>query len=211
MDEDLKLIDRIRNEDDEAFDELLKRHHRMIYKIIYSFSLENGDYAVDKDDLYQEASLALYHAAKTFEKERKVLFSSYAYMVIRNRLLNALRIYYRTYEQEKYSIDVYERNNGHSFYVSDNPIAYHREQELKENYACFMDKLPETDRNILLLRGEDLSYKEIARQLKISEKTDRQPFKSVKKEVQELSRQVVKGSLFSVDSSIIGKKESISL
>ena len=160
----------IKSGNEDAFRELLENHRRMIYKIIYSFSLENGDYAVDKDDLYQEASLALYHAAKTFEEERNVLFSSYAYMVIRSRLLNALRIYYRTYEQEKYSIDVYERNNGRTFCVSDNPIAYHREQELKENYACFVDKLPETDRKILLLRGEDLSYKEIARQLKISEK-----------------------------------------
>ena len=59
MDEDLKLIDRIREGDDSAFAALLKRHHRMIYKIINSIALENGDYAVDKDDLYQEASLAL--------------------------------------------------------------------------------------------------------------------------------------------------------
>ena len=170
MDEDLKLINRIREGDDGAFSLLLKRHHRMIYKIIYSFSLENGDYAVDKDDLYQEASLALYQAAGTYEEDRKVLFSSYAFMVIRNRLLNTLRAYYRTYEKERYSIDVYERNDGRSLYVSDNPIAYHREQELKENYACFMRKLPERDRKILLLKGEDLSYKEIARQLKLSEK-----------------------------------------
>ena len=170
MDEDLKLIERIKEGDDSAFAALLKRHHRMIYKIIYSFSLENGDYAVDKDDLYQEASLALLSAVRTFEKDRKVLFSSYAFMVIRSRLLNVLRVYYRTYEQEKYSIDVYERNDAKDFYVSDNPLAYHREQELKENYACFIRKLPETDRRILLMKGEDLSYREIARQLKITEK-----------------------------------------
>lgn len=170
MDEDLKLINRIKNGDDSAFALLLKRHHKMIYKIIYSFSLENGDYAVDKDDLYQEASLALYGAAWSYEEEKKVLFSSYAFMVIRNKLLNILRAYYRTYEQEKYSIDVYERSDGNSFYISDNPIAYHREQELKENYACFIEKLPETDRKILLMKSEDQTYKEIARQLKISEK-----------------------------------------
>ena len=170
MDEDLQLIHRIKTGDDSAFGLLLKQYHRMIYRIIYSFSLENGDYAVDKDDLYQEASLALYNAARSYEEDRKVLFSSYAFMVIRNRLLNVLRVYYRTYEQEKYSIDVYERNDVKSFYVSDNPIAYHREQELKENYACFVEKLPETDRKILLLKGEDHTYKEIARQLQISEK-----------------------------------------
>ena len=170
MDEDLRLIRKIKEGDGSAFGPLLKQYHRMIYKIIYSFSLENGDYAVDKDDLYQEASLALYSAAVNFEEDRNVLFSTYAFMVIRNRLLNILRSYYRTYEQEKYSIDVYERNDGRSFYVSDNPIAYHREQELKENYARFMRKLPETDRKILLMKGEDFSYKEIARQLKISEK-----------------------------------------
>ena len=170
MDEDLQLVNRIKHGDDSAFALLLNRHHRMIYKIIYSFSLENGDYAVDKDDLYQEASLALYSAAKGYEEDRNVLFSSYAFMVIRNKLRNILRAYYRTYEQEKYSIDVYERNDGRSFFVSDNPIAYHREQELKENYACFIEKLPETDRRILLMKGEDQSYKEIARQLKISEK-----------------------------------------
>ncbi|MBQ2656963.1 MAG: sigma-70 family RNA polymerase sigma factor [Erysipelotrichaceae bacterium] len=170
MDEDLKLIDRIREGDDSAFAALLKRHHRMIYKIINSFALENGDYAVDKDDLYQEASLALLSAARTYEKDRKVLFTSYAFMVIRSRLLNTLRTYYRTYEQEKYSIDVYERSDGRDFYISDNPITYHREQELKENYACFIQKQTETDRRILLMKGEDQTYKEIARQLKITEK-----------------------------------------
>jgi len=170
MDEDLKLIERIKEGDDSAFAALLKRHYRMIYKIIYSFSLENGDYAVDKDDLYQEASLALLSAVRTFEKDRNVLFTSYAFMVIRSRLLNVLRVYYRTYEQEKYSIDVYERNDVKDFYVSDNLIAYHREQEHKENYARFIRKLPETDRRILLMKGEDLSYREIARQLKITEK-----------------------------------------
>ena len=165
------MIDRIRNGEEDAFRLLLKRYHRMIYRIINSFRLENGDYAVDKNDLYQEASLALYHAAFTFQRDRNTKFSSYVFLIIRSRLINVLREYHRTYEEEKYSIDNAENLDHRSSYcIRDNALDYHRENEFKEYLDQFLKELTPEDRTILAMRVEDCSYQQIAQRLQINTK-----------------------------------------
>lgn len=167
----MEIIEKIRSGDEKAFEQLLEDHHRMIYSIINSYNLESGDYAIDKLDLYQEASLALYEAVFSFEEKRNVRFSSYAYMVMRGRILNVLRHYYRTYREENHSIDVSENPDCYgAFAVSDIPFRYHREQEFLKNYRRFMNGLSIEDRKIIELRNRKLSYKQISEKMNISTK-----------------------------------------
>jgi len=179
MDENLEMIHKIKQGDEEAFSELLKAHHKMIYKIINSFYLENGDYAVDKNDLYQEASLALYSAVFSFEENKDTKFSTYAYMLIRSKLLNILRSYFRTYEEEKYSIDNTEAVQITA--VNDNPIDYHKEREFEKYLGTFIQGLSPEDRQILKLRYEDMTYKEIAQLLQINTKRIDNRLRSLRK------------------------------
>ena len=166
-DENLILIKEIRQSDEEVFASLLKEYHRMIYKIINSFQLDKGDFRIDENDLYQEACLALYDAALSFEADRNVQFSTYAFMVIRARLLSLLRNISRSQGNDTVSLD---RRQGQSlsFAVNEDPIAYHREVVFREQLDQFMAGLNDEDRQILEMKNDHFSYKQIADEMGIS-------------------------------------------
>jgi len=86
MQENLDIILKIKNGDSSLFNDLLENHKKMIYKIINIYKLEVGDFYIDSNDLFQEASIALYKAIFSFEEDKNVMFSTYAYLAIRNRL-----------------------------------------------------------------------------------------------------------------------------
>lgn len=175
-----KLIRRIRNHDQEAFGELLEVFQRMIYKIIYSFNLDNGDFRADENDLFQEACLALYDAVFTYEEDRNVQFLTYAYMVIRSRVSTQLRCLSRNQGEELVSIDN-RLDHSLKFAVSEDPVQYHRDEEFKEKYEQFLSTLNDEDRKILELRDEDLSYKQIAEELGITVKRVDNRLRNLKK------------------------------
>lgn len=175
-----KLIRRIRNHDQEAFGELLEAFQRMIYKIIYSFNLDNGDFRADENDLFQEACLALYDAVFTYEEDRNVQFLTYAYMVIRSRVSTQLRCLSRNQGEELVSIDN-RLDHSLKFAVSEDPVQYHRDEEFKEKYEQFLSTLNDEDRKILELRDEDLSYKQIAEELGITVKRVDNRLRNLKK------------------------------
>ena len=175
-----KLIRRIRNYDKEAFGELLEVFQRMIYKIIYSFNLDNGDFRVDENDLFQEACLALYDAVFTYEEDRNVQFLTYAYMVIRSRISTQLRCLSRSQGEDLVSLDN-RLDHSLKFAVSEDPVQYHQDEILKEKYERFLITLNEEDRRILELRDEDLSYKQIAEELHISVKKVDNRLRNMKK------------------------------
>lgn len=170
MDREMELIARIKEHDDDAFRQLLEDYRRIIYKIIYSFNLEMGDFMMDMDEMYQEASLSLYEAVMSFEMDKKMKFSSFAYMVIRRRLISLLRSYrHKGGEPLSLDKDDYQLIEAATL-VNDNPEAYHREKDFEEFLDGFIDGLNEEDRKLIEYRNADLSYKEIAERLKVSNK-----------------------------------------
>ena len=165
------LIRKARNGDDDAFKQLLKNHHNMIFRIINNCMLDRGDFSIDKDELYQEASVVLYRAIFTFEEDKNVKFSSYVYVLVRNRIFNLIRDYTRLYKEESYSLDV--ENNYENFLkytANDNPVNYHKEEEFKRYLGNFIETLNTEDREILRLRNEQYSYKDISRIMNIHTK-----------------------------------------
>ena len=163
------LILEVKAGDNDAYKTLLEIHHRMIYKIIYSLNLECGDYAIAPDDLYQEGCLALYDAVFSYNKDKKVQFSTYAYMRIKNRIIAALRDYFRRKQDEYYSLDqmipVTRTVCG-----ADNPLIYHEEETFRESLDLFVNRLSYEDRQIIRMKAEDSSYRQIAEKLNISVK-----------------------------------------
>lgn len=162
------IIQRLKEGDKDAFEKLLAVHHNMIYKIINSIDRSLGDYIIDENDLYQEASLALYEAAESFEPDREVKFSTYAYVHIKNNLLNYVKKYRRRYRDDIYSFDVNPRSMD--FQVADSTRNSYNENQFREELEKFLGNLNEEDRMILLMRGSDYSYKEIAEKLNTSTK-----------------------------------------
>lgn len=169
-----ELINSIKTGDEESFEILLSNHHSMIYKIIYTLDLNIGDFLIDIDSLYQEGSIALYKAVFSYESDKAMSFSSYAYMVIRARLHTYIRDYYKNYGNNYLSLDDPNGINYELFskdeYVSDNPIKYHREQEFEKYLYDFVKTLSTEDQQLFKLRSENLSYKQISERLNIKTK-----------------------------------------
>ena len=97
-------------------------------------------------------------------------FTSYAYIVIRTKIKNVFREYYKRNGEGVYSLE-----NSYYFaraqYVCDNPIDYEKEESCKSLISDFILKLKPLDRQILLMRRKGDSYKKIAKELKVNEKT----------------------------------------
>ncbi len=157
------IIQKIREGDKDAFEKLLVLHHNMIFKIINSIDRSLGDFIIDESDLYQEASLALLEAAESFEPDREVKFSTYAYVHIKNSLLNYVKMYRRRYKDDIYSFDINPRSMD--LQVAESSASAYNTNLFKEKFNGFLDGLSEEDRMILILRGSDHSYREIAEKL----------------------------------------------
>ena len=162
-----QIIKKVRSGDKEAFGELMQMYRRMIYKIIYSNNLNIGDFRLDEDDLFQEGCLALYDSIFSFKEDKGVEFSTYAYVVIRSRISSALRNRMRSSGREIYSLDNFS-DHDLALCVKEDPLLYHRQQDLKRQLDSFTKSLNDEDRQILLLKEEECSYKEIARRLNIN-------------------------------------------
>lgn len=182
MDNNVKIIERIRKGDESAFEKLLENHKKMIYSIINSFVVKYNAYSIEQDDLYQEGCLALYDAAISYEADKETKFSSYAYLVIRSKIINVITKYNRIYNRETFSIDSFEcAERNRLMAVNDVPFKYHRDCELKRGIKKFMSVLSEEDRKILELRYREYTYREISEKLDINTKKVDNRLSSIRK------------------------------
>lgn len=174
MDKYDEYIKKVKQGDDLAFNYILENHSRIIYKVINNHNLEVGDYKHDAENLYQEGCIALYNCIFTYEANKGMSFTSYAYMVIRSRINTVIRDNTRKYENEHYSIDNYPNVDYHlsmtNLCVSENPITYHKEKEFKNQLHNFINKLSIEDKQIVEMRSDNYSYKDIAKRLCINTK-----------------------------------------
>ena len=169
-----ELISRIKSGEKDLFSIVMNDYKNMIYKIVYNQNLERGDYMLDTESLFQEGSLALYDSIFSFEQNKGMSFSSYAYMVIRSRIITYIRNTVSESNKDCYSLDAFENVDYQvsiaSSCISENPIQYHRELEFENKLNSFVSNLNNEDQQIIELRSNDLSYKEIAERLKIDTK-----------------------------------------
>lgn len=197
MDENVELVNRVKQGDDDAFQILLENHHRMIYKIINSLSYNNSAFDIDKDNLYQEGSIALYDSCFSFEEGKGAKFTSYAYMNIHSRIYSYYRRNCNYYMYEAYSFDSINNEyhiNLATLKISEDPVMYHREKEYEEYLNNFMNNLPSLDKKILELRDNDYSYKEIARQLNVTPKKVDNHLRMMKEKLKKKMKENVKNT-----------------
>lgn len=79
------VIEYNKNGNQEVFSMILKQTENMIYNTIKNCKTH------EKDDLYQVGAFGLLKAIKTFNIERNVKFTSYAYEIIKNEIYFYLR------------------------------------------------------------------------------------------------------------------------
>jgi RNA polymerase sigma-70 factor (ECF subfamily) len=153
---DRDLAVRVRKGDSEAFGDLVERYKRRAY---YAALALVGSHE-DAMDLSQEAFFRAFRARRTLEPERP--FYAWLYQIIRRLCYNHFRDFKtrRKYLEQarpwlvSQAIGRSEVRNPHNNIERD---------ELREAVREGIEKLPEAEREILVLREfQDLKYREIA-------------------------------------------------
>lgn len=161
QEEEHHIIDDIRSGNVNAFEQLVEDQS----KIVYNLCLRMVGNEQDACDLSQEAFLKAYTNLSAFRGDSK--FSSWLYRMTTNLCLDFLR---RRSRQKTVLLTYDTDDGGENFLqIPDNapsPEAEAERQELRDAVRQGLSELPESQREILLLREiGQLSYEEIARQL----------------------------------------------
>lgn len=131
------LIVAAKQNDENAFEELLKRYTPLIESMTLQFVSSDAS-SQDREDLRQEAILGFYKALTRFDTEQnEVQFGLYAKECIRNRLISYMRT-------EKKRVRVFPLESGESVDIADaeqDPVNRLVEQE---NYLALYDRICST-------------------------------------------------------------------
>lgn len=88
----INLVRMVQSGDKDAFMEILDAYQPMIKKIVRLYYRDDLSDSAEIEDLKQEASIALYKAANTFNAEQNnISFGLYAKKCVRNGIISALR------------------------------------------------------------------------------------------------------------------------
>ena len=147
-DEDADLVDRYLAGDMSAFDELMIRYERQIYRVCYRF-VENRE---DAMDLAQEVFIKAFEHLGSFRRESSL--KTWLYRIAMNHCINHLK---------KHSQDFVEVNE-YTGSVRATVQSQLEDREQREQFRRLVKQLPPKQKAILELRiNEQLSYEEIAR------------------------------------------------
>jgi len=178
MDNDVK---KVKSGDQAAFDNIARKYSSLVdsmYQRYYNLSSKNG-YMIDKDDLKQEAVIALYNAAMTFEDrknadDKEITFGLYAKICIRNNLISILRRYknieFFPEDETAFEITV-------SLTAADTELNPEEQLIERESYELLIDQinriLTEYEKSVfeLYVNEKEKTYREIAVLLGKSEKS----------------------------------------
>lgn len=166
---DKKVLERLKNGDEQAFELIYHAYSGRIYGFLHS-SL--GNYSSAAEDLLQTFFLKLWEAR--FQIDFNKDFNSYLFTIARHLVYKELHT-----QLTKASVSLLEEID-----LEDNNLAdYQLEaQSLKSYIDDLLNDLPSARREIFVLsRFHYLSNKEIAKKLSISEKTvETQIYRSIK-------------------------------
>ena len=155
-----KLIDETKNGDDSSFSELCADFSPLMKSQVTKLF---GDSPSEFDDRLQDAAMALYDAASTFDTSQdKVTFGLYAKICIRNRLISIKR-------KEKKN-----KKKSASYVIAEDELretGRRASREKLEENEKVMSQLSSYEKSVLLLYLEGHSYRDIGSALNKSEKS----------------------------------------
>jgi RNA polymerase sigma-70 factor (ECF subfamily) len=147
-DADGQIVERYLNGDVDAFDELMIRYERQIYRVCYRF-VENRE---DARDLAQEVFIKAFEHLASFRQESSL--KTWLYRIAMNHCINHVKK--RSHE----FVEVTEYTGS----VAASVHSQMEDREQREQFRRLVRQLPPKQKAILELRiNEQLSYEEIAR------------------------------------------------
>lgn len=163
------LVDRFKNGDPSAFDEMVTRYWGKIYAMVHQL-LRNEQ---DAEEVTQDAFIRAHRGLENFRGDSA--FSTWLYQIATNLARNRYWYWWRRKRDKTVSFDqpVGPDNDATLGEVFASPVENPGEltvtQEFVDGIAAGMEKLSKKHREVLILRNvQNLSYEEIATILKIS-------------------------------------------
>ena len=154
--------------DDNAFNELAMRYQNTINFIARKYSAEG----YEQNDFVQEGLLALLYACRTFDENGSSGFKNYMSVVVERRFISIIRKSSAQKAVPKSALVQLDDLGDTLEDLSQTP------EELlmcREHLKMVLDKLKnvlsKTEFEVIMLYGNGLGYKEIAKKLSISEKS----------------------------------------
>ena len=147
-DADAELVERYLAGDTSAFDELMIRYERQIYRVCYRF-VENRD---DAMDLAQEVFIKAFEHLATFRRESSL--KTWLYRIAMNHCINHVKKHSQEF------VDVTEYTGS----VDASVHSQMEDEEQREHFRRLVKQLPPKQKAIVEMRiNEQLSYDEIAK------------------------------------------------
>ena len=143
----------------DAFSTLFYRHHARVYQFALKLNLSGAD----AEEIVQETFCAVWINRLKIDPEQK--FTNYLYGIARNQAHTVLRkkILFLHY------LERLEIKSQISDHVADNRL---NQKEIQEFFRHYLNRLPPRRREIFCMsRFDELTYREIALKLGISENT----------------------------------------
>jgi RNA polymerase sigma-70 factor (ECF subfamily) len=167
---DTALVERARNKDYSAFEELLARYEDKIYRLAYRFVRNESE----AKEILQDTFLAVWRKLDTFKGDAQ--FSSWVYRVAANAALMRLRSHRRHPEVSTEDLPagfLDQNQSGQVLSAGDNwarrPDDELQSSEVRQHIQAAVDALPEIYRTVFLVRDvEGMSTEETAELLGIS-------------------------------------------
>jgi RNA polymerase sigma-70 factor (ECF subfamily) len=162
--EDRALIERAKDGDADAYDELVRRHQERIYATIYHMTSNHED----ANDLAQETFIKAWQALKSFKGDSS--FFTWVYRIAVNRTINFLKT--RRQKSFHLSLNDLDFNAEHDpdlvKFISENtPRREVALAELQEKLNAAMQKLSEEHRLVVTLHDvQGMPHDEIAQIMK---------------------------------------------
>jgi len=146
-DADLSLVERYLGGDLTAFDEIMIRYERQIYRLCYRFT-SNAD---DARDLAQDVFIKAFENLASFRKESSL--KTWLYRIATNHCINHVKANTRQFVEVTESMKQTRAT----------ALGGLEDREQRDHFRHMVTKLPPKQRAILELRiHEQLSYEEIA-------------------------------------------------
>jgi len=144
---DIQLVERYLSGDMSAFDELMIRYERQIYRVCYRF-VNNRD---DAMDLAQEVFIKAFEHLSSFRRESSM--KTWLYRIAMNHCINHVKKNAREF------VEISETIGSTSSSVQSEM----EDREQREHFRILVKRLPPKQKAILEMRiNEQLSYEEIA-------------------------------------------------
>jgi RNA polymerase sigma-70 factor (ECF subfamily) len=155
----------------EIFKDWLQHHDRAIFKIVRAYA----DNAMDRDDLFQDIAIQVWHSIPVFKAQSSVI--TWIYRIALNTALKWVRK-----EKSRPTLQPLE-NAGHILNEAEENVDEQLKWLYREIYSLDL-----IDRCVVLLLLDNFSYKEMAVILGISESNVGVKINRIKKQLQEKSK-----------------------